>query len=566
MPAALRNLGHMIKTIANAGAPIRVLVADDAPLIRNRIASQIRHLPGVTEVLESSDCRQTLEIIRRDRPAAVVLDLFMPGGTGLDVLHEIAGDSERPCVIVLTAWGDSDLHRRCLDAGADYFFEKGPGFLLAMDTVSMVVNKESLRNEKNMTASANPKQPAVLEQIPAAVVNGNDKVSVLVVEDHEFQRRVIAKVLRSIGVTEVHEASDGVEGLKFLKNTPDAVQFIVCDLDMPNMDGMEFMRHLGETGTSAGLIITSAHKSSILNSVQTMCQAYGIRPIGVLEKPATRERLQELIARSKISPVQTSAPGSDHRFTTEEILRGLANGEFEPMFQPKVELSTRRIVGAEALARWRHPEIGVLAPYYFIETLETAGQMDELTFMMLEASAKACRRWRESDLALSASVNLSLTSLADTKLAERISATVMDIGVDPRSITLEVTETAAMTEIAPALENLARLRLRGFGLSIDDFGTGFASMQQLGRVAFTELKIDRGFVSAMEEQREARAIVESSVGMAQRLGIIAVAEGIETPSQMEMLRALGCHQGQGYLVSKPVSEREFLKICSRSTQ
>jgi EAL domain-containing protein (putative c-di-GMP-specific phosphodiesterase class I) len=130
-------------------------------------------------------------------------------------------------------------------------------------------------------------------------------------------------------------------------------------------------------------------------------------------------------------------------------------------------------------------------------------------------------------------------------------------------MTLEVTETAAMTDVGPALENLARLRMRGFGLSIDDFGTGFASMQQLGRIAFSELKIDRGFVSAMADTRQARAIVESSIDMARRLGITAVAEGIETQAEWDALRAAGCTQAQGYFVSRPVAEADFVALCAK---
>jgi|GEM_PF-2127061 len=545
---------------------MKLLVADDAPLIRSRVASQLRKMTGVKTVLESSDYSDTLKVIRLERPDVLVLDLFMPGGTGLDVLREIADVADRPQVIVLTAWGDNTLRDRCLAAGADHFFEKGSGFLKAMATVQSIVT-DGANDQTAMAGWAPDLQKQVVTSATSdAAAKTSAGLSVLIVEDHDFQRRVLARVLRTMGVQEIHEAADGEQALAIIKTRPDDVQLIVCDLDMPNMDGMEFMRHLGETGTSAALIITSTHEASILNSVQTMCRAYGIRPLGVLEKPVSRERLQGLMARLQApTPVAPVVPVG-LVFTAAQILQGISRGEFEPVFQPKVELATGRVVGAEALARWRHPELGVIAPSAFIEPLESSNQMDQLTFMMLKASALACRRWRDRNLKLSVSVNLSLASLTDTGLAERIARTVVDLGVDPRSMTLEVTETAAMTELAPALENLARLRLRGFGLSIDDFGTGFASMQQLGRVAFTELKIDRGFVIAMADQHEARAIVESSIGMARRLGITAVAEGIETHAQWDALRSLGCHQGQGYVISKPVDEQEFLGIRERAPQ
>lgn len=549
---------------------MKILIADDAPLIRSRVAGQIRNMPGVKTVIEASDYGDTLENIRRERPGAVVLDLFMPGGTGLDVLREIANSEARPRVVVLTAWGDENLRRRCLDAGADHFFEKGAGFLSAMDALQAIVGGKAPMDEQGLDAAQRARlQVATATPTAAASPDeAGDGLSVLIVEDHDFQRKVLARLVRSLGATEVLEAVDGAQALELLNAKPGSVQLILCDLDMPNMDGMEFMRHLGNTGTTAALVITSSHESQILNSVQTMCEAYGIRPLGVLEKPVSREQLGGLIARLQSSMEIQALPlvPARQKFTLDQIQEGIRSGQFEPFFQPKAELATGRIVGVEALARWRHPELGIISPDAFIGPLETSGQVDEITFLMLDAAARACRKWREQGLCLSVSVNLSLASLSDTRLADRIADTVSRAGLEARNMTLEITETAAMTQVAPALENLARLRLRGFGLSIDDFGTGFASMQQLGRVAFTELKIDRGFVSAMAEKREARAIVESSVDMACRLGITAVAEGIETREQWEALRAMGCHQGQGYVLSRPVAGHEIPGICARASQ
>jgi len=221
-------------------------------------------------------------------------------------------------------------------------------------------------------------------------------------------------------------------------------------------------------------------------------------------------------------------------------------------------------IGAEALARWLHPVRGIVGPYAFIEKLEETGNLDRLTFGILDAAARACRQWQDAGMEMTVSVNLSLRSLAMTNLADRITETVKSQGLYPSRVTLEITESAAMTDIAPALENLARLRLRGFGLAIDDFGTGFSSIQQLARIAFTELKIDRSFVSGMTENRESRAIVEASIDMARRLGISSVAEGIETQAEWNLLRNAGCNIGQGYFISRPVDGDGFLALCQRA--
>ncbi|MBI5860981.1 MAG: EAL domain-containing response regulator [Rhodocyclales bacterium] len=391
----------------------------------------------------------------------------------------------------------------------------------------------------------------------------------LVVEDDDFQRRTVARMLRSLGAPEVREARDGKQALASMQGAAPA-DLVVCDLDMPEMDGMEFIRHLGQANSAASIIICSAQDSALLNSVDKMARAYGVRLLGVIEKPVTLQGLEDLIKMheaSKPRPLNASAgaPG----FSLEEILHGVREKQFEPHFQPKVALATRKVLGAEALARWRHPQHGLVAPYAFIAQLEQSGKIDELTLLMLEKSALACRAWRERGMDLVVSVNLSLVSLADTMVADRITDTVRSAGFDPRYMILEITETAAMTEVAPALENLARLRMRGFGLSVDDYGTGFSSLRQLTRVPFSELKIDQSFVTGCAANPSSRAIVESSIEMARRLELKSVAEGVETQAEWDVLQATGCDMAQGYFIAKPMQEDAFVSFCdaqSRSRQ
>lgn len=385
---------------------------------------------------------------------------------------------------------------------------------------------------------------------------------VLVVEDHDFQRRTVARMLRSLGALEVLEAGDGKQALALIRGAAH-VDLVVCDLDMPEMDGMEFIRHLGQAELAVSLIISSAKERALLDSVEKMARAYGVRLLGVIEKPVTLAGLKELIARHeptkpKVANGSVNAPS----FSLAQILQGLQKKQFEPFFQPKAELATGRLIGAEALARWRHPEHGLVAPHEFIALLEQSGNIDELTFVMLEAAAVACRTWRDRGLELTVSVNLSLASLTDTMLAERITQIVRAAKLDPRHMVLEITETAAMTDVAPALENLARLRMRGFGLSIDDYGTGYSSMQQLTRIPFTELKIDQGFVTGCVTNKATRAIVESSVRMARSMGIKSVAEGVETQADWDALKTTGCDVIQGYFIAKPMGASSFLEFCA----
>jgi len=379
----------------------------------------------------------------------------------------------------------------------------------------------------------------------------------LIVEDHAFQRGEWLRTLEGLGARTVYQASDGHGALTILRDASRPVDIVISDLDMEGMDGMEFVRHLGASGASISIILASALERKLLASIATMAEAYGIRLLGVVEKPLTSRKLLPLIklhnpAVSK--PIASQAPS----FTLDEIATGLRNDEIEPWFQPKIALATGRVVGAEALARWVHPRLGPLAPECFIGRMESGGLIDELTWVMVRKSAASCRTWRAAGVDATVSVNLSVVSLANVDIAERVTELVRSEGLDPAHMILEVTESGATTDVGKALENLARLRVKGFGLSIDDYGTGYSSMQQLTRIAFTEIKIDRYFVMNANKDPTARVILESSLKMAKRLGIELVAEGVETRSDVDLLSRLHCNTAQGYFFARPMQYADFL--------
>ncbi len=388
-------------------------------------------------------------------------------------------------------------------------------------------------------------------------------LSVLVVDDDEFQRKLITHQLKHYGVQNIKHACDGIEAVQIVRSQQENFDLILSDLDMPNMDGMELIRILSEHNCKVPVAISSGWDASFLNSVQTMCMAYGVTPIDVLQKPISRDgigRVLEKVLLKRDTPIHISQCAIPE-FTLDEILEGIRSQQFVPFYQPKLDLSTGKVTSAEALARWVHPVYGVIAPYAFIDKLESAGEIESLTFAMIRQAARDCSAWQQAGFAIDVSVNLSITSLADRQLGEKIYHTVCESKLSPKQITLEITETAAMTDMARALETLARLRMRGFGLSIDDFGTGFASMQHLSRVAFTELKIDRGFVAAIFETREARAIVDSSIDIAKRVGIKSVAEGVESIDELNALQEAGCDLAQGYFIAKPLALSDFINFC-----
>ncbi len=381
----------------------------------------------------------------------------------------------------------------------------------------------------------------------------------MVAEDHEFQRSTVVRLLRNLGAGIIHEAADGHEALRIVRDLDSRIDIIISDLDMPGMDGMEFLRHLGEARARVSIILASALEQKLLASIATMSEAYGLNLLGAVEKPLTRAKLEPMIARHRRALHRSGGPkAANSSFSLTEIEIGLENNEFEPFFQPKLSLATGRIHGVEALARWRHPVQGIVAPFAFIQLMEDSGLIDDLTWTMLKKSATLCSRWRSAGLDATVSVNLSLKSLVDMQLADRVIEIVGKQNLEPAHMVLELTESAVTAEVGRVLENLARMRMKGFGLSIDDYGTGYSSMQQLTRIAFTELKIDQSFVMNAAKQNSARVILESSLDMARKLGIVSVGEGVETADDWNLLRELRCDIAQGYYIARPMDYPAFM--------
>lgn len=392
------------------------------------------------------------------------------------------------------------------------------------------------------------------------------ELNLLVVEDDDFQRKTVISMLRSLGVTSVSDASNGRRALEIIREeSSNPVNVALCDLNMPEMDGMEFLRHLSYENQSIAIIITSALDSKLLASVGKMTKMFGIELLGAIEKPITLANLHELLSKYEHATREQIEPDCKISFTLDEILQGVKERQFEPFFQPKVDLKAGRILGAEALARWFHPRHGVIGPGAFIPQLEQSGHIDGLTFLILEKSAAACRSFHDKGHILTISVNLSLVSLNDPQLSDKIIQVVRKAGIEPQYITLEITESSAMTDAAIALENLARLCMNGFALSIDDYGTGYSSLQQITRIAFNELKIDQSFVMDFTDNKALRIVVESSIDMAHKLQVKIVAEGVESEQDWNTLKSAGCDMVQGFFIAKPMDITAFYAFMESYT-
>jgi diguanylate cyclase (GGDEF)-like protein len=267
-------------------------------------------------------------------------------------------------------------------------------------------------------------------------------------------------------------------------------------------------------------------------------------------------------ARSQRGRVEVYAPehhqsGAARLALLGEVRPALERGEFTLFYQPKLDLSSGQVTGVEALLRWRHPQRGMVPPLEFIALIEQTALVGPVTQHVIDLALRQSSKWRAAGLDLGMSVNLSARNLHDRELPAQIEALLRSHAVPPTALTVEVTESAAMADPDTAIGVLEALRVQGIGVSIDDFGSGHASIAYLATLPVSELKIDRSFVTDMCQSPRDEAIVRTTIDLARHLELNVVAEGIETAEVRKRLATMGCHTGQGYLISRPAPAAEL---------
>src|SRR5687768_2023477 len=245
-------------------------------------------------------------------------------------------------------------------------------------------------------------------------------------------------------------------------------------------------------------------------------------------------------------------------FAVGEIVEGLKAGEFEPYFQPKVEMRTLRVAGAAALARWNRPRTGIVRPHGFVPALEDAGEIDALARFMLAGAAAFRAEWQNTGHAGTIAVNVSLRSLANAELVGDLVEQVSAGRLDPRGLILDVTSPVPADDSHDAVEHLAQLNASGFAISIDSYGHGYLSMQQLVDVPFTHLRIAPALTECARRHDSARSILSSSIAAAHAAGIDVIGEKLETLEDWDLMAAIGCDIAQGNYIAEPMAGRDFL--------
>ena len=380
-------------------------------------------------------------------------------------------------------------------------------------------------------------------------------LSIMVVEDHEFQRVVAEQALKGLGVENLQLANNGNDALTQLENSS-AIDVVICDLDMPEMDGIQFIRHLANRGLARAVIVASALDPSLIRTVEDMAQEHGLKVLGALSKPLARDRVRELLMLYS-TPERSEYASDTVYFTEQDLQQALDDDQFILHYQPKVLVRSGRLVSMEALCRWLHPKLGMVSPAHFIPLMESTGLIHQLTHHLIDQTLEQLHTHHENGRAISIGVNLSPVVLTDTSLPDSIYQKTRALDIEPELLTLEITESTLIENAAMALETLARLKMKGFSLSIDDFGTGYSSMQQLNRIPFSELKIDRSFVQSANNDKTRKAIIEANINLAHTLEMETVAEGVETLEEWHLLDQLHCDMAQGFLIAKPMPAEEL---------
>ncbi|HKL51317.1 MAG TPA: EAL domain-containing response regulator [Wenzhouxiangellaceae bacterium] len=384
-----------------------------------------------------------------------------------------------------------------------------------------------------------------------------DRQRLLIVDDDELVGRTLELIARREGF-DVRFTCDPDRFLDLVGEWRPST--VAIDLVMPGMDGVQVLAELARREFNESVVITSGVGHRVLDAAGRSAREHGLHIAGILPKPFTREDVRALLSRcgtagEALDFRKRSGAPSGPSIDIDALRTALDERQFFLEYQPKVNCADGSLAGLEALVRWRHPEWGVVYPDRFIEQLEEADLMADLTRQVMDMALawfSGLRLPEDSEPLVMLSLNMSARCLEDEVLVDRFGRRCRRHRVAPGRIIFELTETSAMRDPVRSLELLTRLRVMGFQLSIDDFGTGFSSMLQLVRLPFSEIKVDKSFVMSAEESEESRNVVRSIVELGRSLGIMTTAEGIESQWALEFLRSIGCDFCQGYFISRPV--------------
>ncbi|GLU35410.1 EAL domain-containing response regulator [Trinickia caryophylli] len=378
---------------------------------------------------------------------------------------------------------------------------------------------------------------------------------ILVVDDEPFVLKVLVRQLTQLGYEEILSYEHAQEALDALADENHDIGVVFTDLQMPGMDGVEFLRQLVERGYDGQVVLVSGEDARVLKSAEKLAYSRGLRVLGSLAKPATREQLQQRLSARAGESAQP--PSEQAAYSADELREAIASGAIVTRYQPQAAFATGEVTGVEALIGWRHPRDGVVIGDRFLHTAEQHGVIGGLTRGLLPAMLAEALQWQALGPDFRLGINLSVDDLASLDFPDFIVDAATRVGFPLSRLVLEVKQARLARDRLISLDVLTRLRLKRISLLIDDFGTGESALAQLRDIPFDELKLDQSFVHGASRDESLGAIVKASLSLARQLNMRTIAQGIDDEDDWRVLRAMGCEVAQGALVGPPLAPEEL---------
>ena len=380
-----------------------------------------------------------------------------------------------------------------------------------------------------------------------------NNIKVMIVEDDLIQRTTLKIELKHLGVEHVYLAQDGVAALAILDRYD--IDLAFCDINMPNMDGIQLLLEMSKITKDCGVVIISSADDEICDLTLNISSLLEFNYSSLLKKKDLKLNLVDELQNFTRSLTRAWKSRPTYRLSKNEILDAFQNDTIINYYQPKVRFDNQQLVSVEALARIKHPQQGILTPISFIDAIEECRMMDKLFFTTLQSALKEIS---SCSFDISVSVNMTQENLEIPGICDKIIEACEAFDFPHHKLIFELTENQAYRNHPIALATLARLRVHGFKLSIDDFGTGYASLDKLIKLPFTEMKIDRSFIVDLPSNSKHQLLIKTLLNVAQTMGMNSVVEGIENEETWDILREQGFDLCQGYFTGRPMPMEGFL--------
>jgi diguanylate cyclase (GGDEF)-like protein len=563
-----------------------VMMVDDEPTTIDVLQAFLEN-EGYTRFVTTSESKRALDLVANERPDVVLLDLHMPEVTGFDILMRLHSDKRyrHIPVIVLTSATEPETKLKALQLGASDFLAKpvDPSELALRlrNTLAAKAYQDRLTYYDALTGL--PNRRLFMDRLVwslRCVKRDGGSGAVLHIDLDYFQ-----KINDTLG----HEAGD-----RLLIDIAQRLRQSVPGADTANAsDVAESQALLARVGGDEFNVLLP-EMARVENAVQmarrllaAMKEPFQIDghevfitgSIGVAIFPNDGDSADTLLKHAGVAMSQVKHRGrnayefySAHmnakalgRLSLEsQLRRALERDELLAVYQPKVNIATGRVKGAEALMRWHHPEYGSVSPVEFIPLAEENGLIVAFGEWMLRAACQQNKAWQSAGLPdIRIAVNVSARQFRDGRFVRTVGEVLATSKLEPRYLTLELTENTIMENAKENLDTLHQVKEMGVEISVDDFGTGYSSLSYLKQLPLDELKIDRSFISEIRSDTDNAPIVSAIIAMAHSLNLTVVVEGIETQPQLEFIAARHCDAYQGYLFSKPVPGRDFESLLTR---